>query len=51
MHFTDRYKFSNIKIYRKEIDANHIGVTIDEFYDKINMKLLIESYLKDNSII
>ncbi|CAK7020778.1 elongator complex protein 3 [Tissierella carlieri] len=51
MYFTDRYKFSNIKIYRKEIDANHIGVTIDEFYDKINMKLLIESYLKDNSII
>ncbi len=50
-YFIDKYKFTNIKIYAKEVDVDHISVTIDEFYDKINMKLLMESYLKDNSII
>jgi len=50
-YFIDRYGFNRIKIYTKEIDINHIGITIDEFYDKINMKLLMISYLKDNSII
>ncbi len=50
-YFTDKYNFRNINIYSKEIDSNYMWVTIDEFYDKINMKLLMESYLKDNSII
>jgi len=46
-----RYKFSKIKIYSKHMDINHICITIDDFYDKINMKLLMKSYLKDNSLI
>ncbi|WP_353093893.1 radical SAM protein [Tissierella praeacuta] len=50
-YFMDKYGFNKMKIYTKEIDINYIGITIDEFYDKINMKLLMESYLKDNSII
>jgi histone acetyltransferase (RNA polymerase elongator complex component) len=45
------YKFSKIKIYTKQMDTNYISITIHEFCDKINMKLLMESYLKDNSMI
>lgn len=50
-YITEKYKFHKIKIYNKLIDKNYIYITIDEFYDKINMKLLMESYLKENSVI
>ncbi len=50
-YFTEKYKFHNIKIYSKSIDLNHICVTINGFYDKINMKSMMESYLKDISVI
>ncbi|MBU5426504.1 radical SAM protein [Tissierella pigra] len=46
-----KYKFNKIKIYGKDLDIDYIGITINEFYDKINMKSLMESYLKENSII
>lgn len=45
------YEFNKIKIYTKHLDINHIIITIDDFYDKINMKLLMGSYLKDYSLI
>lgn len=45
------YKFNKIKIYTKQMEINHISITIDDFYDKINMKLLMKSYLEDNSLI
>lgn len=45
------YKFKKIKIYSAQMNQNHIAITIDDYYDKINMKLLKESYLKDNSLI
>lgn len=51
VYFTNKYKFNKIKIYTKEMDVNHICITIDGFYDKINMRLLMESYLRDNSVI
>ena len=41
-----KYKFKNIKIYTKEMEINDIKITIGEFYDKISMKELMESYLK-----
>lgn len=50
-YFTNEYNFKRIKIYSKELDRDHIHITIDEFYDKIDMKLLMESYLKENFII
>ncbi|MDR7856364.1 radical SAM protein [Tissierella sp.] len=45
------YRFKKIKIYAKQMDIDYISITIDEFYDKIDMKLLMESYLKENSMI
>ncbi len=50
-YFYNTYKFSKIKIYTKPLDKNFINITIHGFYDKINIKLLMESYLKDNSMI
>lgn len=50
-YLTQEYKFNKVKIYSRALDINHISITIDEIYDKINMKLLMESYLKENSII
>lgn len=42
------YNFEKIKIYTSQMDKDYINITIDDFYDRINMKLLMESYLKDN---
>ncbi len=50
-YFTKEYNLRKIKLYTGELDLDHINITIDVFYDKINMKLLMESYLKANSII
>ena len=47
----EKYKFKNIKIYTKDMENHHIKITIGEFYDKINMKILMEDYLKDKTII
>lgn len=49
-YFQEKYEFSKISIYEGNIDSDHIIVTIDEFYDKINMKLLMESYLIENPL-
>lgn len=45
------YELSKIKIYSKNLDINYIIITMDDFYDKIDMKLLMESYLMDCSLI
>lgn len=50
-YFTERYKFKKIKIYTRIMDNSYIYITIGEFYDKINMKSLMESYLKVHSVI
>lgn len=49
--FTKEFKFDKIKIYNKSLDLNEICITINEFYDKINLKLLMESYLNMKSVI
>lgn len=50
-YFKDRYGFRKINIYGKNMDSDYIFITIDDFYDKINMKLLMESYLLENPLI
>lgn len=45
-YLQEKYKFKNIKIYTKDMEINHIKITIGDFCDKINMKLLMEAYLK-----
>lgn len=50
-YLQERYKFKNIKIYTKDMDIDYIKLTIGEFCDKINMKLLMESYLQENIVI
>ncbi len=50
-YFKGKYNFRNIKIYSENMDSEFISVTIEDFYDKINMNLLMKSYLKENNII
>lgn len=50
-YFTEKYKLRKVKIYTKGIDNSYICITIGEFYDKINMKSLMRSYLKSHSMI
>jgi histone acetyltransferase (RNA polymerase elongator complex component) len=50
-YFTERYKLKKMKIYSKLIDNSYICITIGEFYDKINMKSLMKSYLESNFMI
>ncbi|MBU5437736.1 radical SAM protein [Tissierella sp. MSJ-40] len=50
-YFMQKYKFNKIKIYPKDMDSDLLGITIGQFYDKINIELLMESYLKEKSII
>lgn len=49
--FKEKYKFKDIKIYTKDMEKNIIKITIDKFYDKIDIRLLMKSYLKDELII
>lgn len=50
-YLMERYKFKNIKIYTDPLDLDNINITIGDFYDKINIKSLMKSYLKDNFTI
>lgn len=50
-YLKDKYEINKIKVYGKDMDKDLIYITIDDFYDKIDMKYLIKSYLKDNLII
>lgn len=45
------YNFSKIKLYSKTMDRDLMNITIDDFYDKINIKSLMKSYLESNSVI
>jgi len=45
-YFSGKYGFRKIRIYSKDLEEDHIHITIGEFYDRINMKSLINSYLK-----
>lgn len=51
MHFKESHGFAKVKIYNNNMDTNYIKITIDDFYDKINMRSLMESHLKDISVI
>lgn len=51
IYLKDRYKFKDIKIYGKDIDLNEIIIKIDDFCGKINIKSLMKSYLKENSLV
>ena len=51
VYLQEKYKFKNIKFYTKDMEINHIKITIGDFCGKINMKLLMEDYLKANIMI
>ncbi len=51
IYFKNRYKFRNIKIYGNDFDLNEIAIKLDDFYDKINIKSLMKSYLMKNSLV
>lgn len=41
-----KYKFTNIKIYSKEIELNTILIKTDEYYDKMDMNKFMKLHLK-----
>ncbi len=47
LYFKNTYGFNKVKVYGKDMDQHLIFITIDDFYDKIDMEDLIESYLKE----
>lgn len=51
IYLKERYKFKKVNIYNKPMNMNSIRITIGEFYDKIDMELLMKSYLQDKSLI
>lgn len=50
-YFTEKYKLKKMKIYTKSMDNSYIYITIGDFYDKINMKSLMKSYLNEHYMI
>ncbi|MCK9443543.1 MAG: radical SAM protein [Tissierellaceae bacterium] len=49
-YITNKYKFNKIKIYAGNLGLYQVNITIGEIYDKINMKSLMDTYLRDNSL-
>jgi len=45
-YLKDRYKFGNIKVYSKDIPKDIIQLSIGDSFFEINMKCLIEKYVK-----
>lgn len=46
-YLKENYKFSKIKIVGKTIDDNIIHIRLGDYYDKIDIKYMIESYLEE----
>lgn len=51
IYLKERYEFKNIKIYGNDYNSNEIIIKIGDFYDKINIKLLMKSYLIQKSLV
>ncbi len=51
IYLKERYGFINIRIYGNDYNSNEIVIKIDDFYDKINIKSLMKSYLMQNSLV
>lgn len=49
-YLKDKYEFKKIKIYGSNMLNNEIIIKINDYYDKINIKALMKSYLKENSL-
>ncbi|TJX16191.1 radical SAM protein [Tissierella creatinini] len=50
-YWKDKYRFSKIKIYEKDIISNSINITIGKYYDRINMYELMDKYIKNHPLI
>lgn len=50
-YFINNYGIKRIRIYEKDIDPDFIIITIGQFYDKISIGSLMESYLTQKSLI
>lgn len=50
-YMTNKYEFKRIKIYASNLGLDQANITIGEFYDKINMKSLMDTYLMDSSFL
>lgn len=50
-YWIEKYGFSRVKIFEREINSDYIYITIGKFYDKINMKSLMEENILNNPLI
>ena len=50
-YWIEKYGFSKVRIFEREIDSDHIYITIGKFYDKINMKSLMEENILNNTLL
>jgi len=50
-YWMERYGFRKIKIYEKDISSDFICITIGNFYDKININSLMDTYISEKLLI
>ena len=50
-YWIEKYGFNKVKIYEREIDSDYINITIGNFQDKINIKLLMETNILENPLL
>lgn len=50
-YWKDRYGFSKVRIYEKDIPSNLIEITIGKYYDKMNIYELMDKYIENNPLI
>ncbi len=50
-YLKERYNFSKVKIYEKDIGSDLINITIGKYYDKINIYELMEKYIESHPLI
>lgn len=50
-YWLEKYGFSKVRIYQKDVVANNLCITIGNYYDKININGLMERYVLDYPLI
>jgi hypothetical protein len=45
-YFKEKFKFKKIQIFESAIDKNLIDVTIGDFYDRIDLDIVMSEFIK-----
>lgn len=47
-YLKNKYRFKEIKIYEEDISVDHLSIKVGNFYDKIDMREIMEYYIVKN---